>query len=112
MNIKKEARLLLISELDGYIVATVIRGYAGIEGIVVFNSCTELQEALKLGKGLLAEVNYVVSGFDLCKNMNIRSISTIDIEDKDVEEAIKETAKIISLMKLRYLQSRLLLNVE
>lgn len=112
MNIKKEARLLLISELDGYIVATVIRGYAGIEGTVVFNNCAELQEALKLGKGLLAEVNYVVSGFDACKNLDVRSISIEDIEDKDIEEAIKETAKVISLMKLRYLQSKLLLSVE
>ncbi|MEM1644549.1 MAG: hypothetical protein QXL96_01555 [Ignisphaera sp.] len=110
MNIKKEVRLLFINELDGYIVATIIRGYAGIEGVVVFNSCSELRDALKLGKGLLAEVNYIVSGFDLCKDLNIRFLSAEDIEDRDVLEAIKETTKVLSLMKLRYLQLRISLN--
>jgi hypothetical protein len=102
MNIKKEARLLLLMEFDNYIIAIVIRGFAGIEGVAFYNNCSELSEVLKRGKGLLAEVNYIVSEYDVCKNLELKHISIEDINDKDILKAVNEAANIFTKAKARY----------
>uniref|UniRef100_A0A7C2Z9H5 Uncharacterized protein n=1 Tax=Ignisphaera aggregans TaxID=334771 RepID=A0A7C2Z9H5_9CREN len=104
MNLKKETRLLLVSEIDGYIVGVVIRGYAGIEGVSVYRSCFELYNALLSKKGILAEVNYVVE-VGSCRNINnIKALRLEDIEDRDIKKAVEETIRIIELAKLRFRQ--------
>lgn len=102
MNIKKESRLLLLSELDNNIVVAVVRGYAGIEGTALYNDCDDLREALKSGRGLLAEVNYVISNYNICGELGLRTISLNEIEDEDLLKAIKEVANMLLKVKLRY----------
>lgn len=101
MSLKKESRLLLIDRVDDHIVALVIRGSAGVENILVFDNCLELQKMLELRKGIMAEVNYVVEN-SVCENINYRTISLSLVRDRDVIEAVKEASKIILIAKLRF----------
>jgi len=102
MNIKKESRILLLIELDSYIAAVVVRGLAGIEGVVLYENCNEMYEALKSGRGLLAEVNYVVSEYNICGDLELKRISIEEIEDKDLLQAINEVINILKKTKIRY----------
>lgn len=103
MNLKKEVRLLLIDEIEGHIVAVVIRGCAGVEGAIVFEDCSKLREALRSRKGLLAEVSYVVDT-DVCGDLGLKSISLGAINNRDIAEAVKEAKRVLSLTKLRFIQ--------
>lgn len=103
MNLKKEVRLLLIDEIEGYIVAIVIRGYAGIEGAIVFENCLKLLDALRSKKGLLAEVNYIIET-NVCGDLGFKSIPLTAIEDKSILKAVIETKKMVLLAKLRFVQ--------
>lgn len=105
MSLKKEVRLLLLSEIDNYIIATVIRGHAGVEGIAIFEDCTTLQNMIKSKKGILAEVNYIVEA-DVCRDLDLKAVQPNKIEDKDILEAVIETQKILFLMKIRFVQTR------
>lgn len=103
MNLKKEVRLLLIDEIEGHIIAVVIRGCAGVEGAVVFEDCSRLREALRSRKGLLAEVSYVIDTH-VCSDLGLKSISLGAINDREIVEAVKEAKRILTLTKLRFIQ--------
>lgn len=103
MSIKRESRLLLLTEMDGFIIATVVRGYAGIEGMTLYSSCDELRQALKSGKGLLAEANYILTDYDICKELEGKHIALEEMNDENLTKVVSEVVDILSKLKLRYL---------
>ncbi|MEM0490089.1 MAG: hypothetical protein QXH73_02605 [Ignisphaera sp.] len=108
MQLKKETRILLINEVEGCIVATVLRGRARIENIIPIESCDKLIEFLESRKGIAAEINYVLDN-NVCRSVSQKSISLSEIKDRELIEAVKEVEEIIKKAKARMIQIRLLM---
>lgn len=111
MDLKKETRILVIDRLDRYIVAAVVRGFSGVEGIILVDSCLELHNMLESRKGIAAEVNYILEN-DVCGDMGFRALKLDSIRDRDIVKALQETIRILSASKAKLTQLKTQLSLR
>lgn len=102
MKLKKETRILVLDRINNdKIIAVVLRGSAGIESIILINNCKKLTEFLELKKGVAGEINYVLEN-NICE-VGIKTISIMNIKNREILRTIEEVMKIIKKIKISLL---------
>ncbi len=98
---KKESRILVLSRIDSSLIAIVLRGIAGIEHVLLVDSCNDILDLIVRGKSFGGEIKYLLDVDGVCPEI---AKMLVPIDEKSLEiyrDSIENAFRIIEELRLR-----------